>query len=848
MVAITTTATTDPVDYPGQSYLDRDPVTGYLWMVVIKPSNIFELYRSIDDGVNWTMAISLTRASVQEISSIVIDNSGMLNWAYRTNESSQDRIYYRRINLSAGTLAWDAEVLTGNPANGGVAGAVHTGIDIQSVGNLNSRYVCIAVGTVLGTSIGVTLYGVISSPSTAAAVYNNGILKGTRQWLNTAPTGRVTPSLEIEHTGNPKVSTNGALWVTWGRTTVVRVRIPFVGGGWQGPSTAQTVVGGITAQDFIAARWNGTYHNTAIPNPVSTSTVRVYRRNQANTETTTITSPTHPTGIVRNCSLSHNHSTGDLRIYAIGTSTTVLYYVDWVQATNTWTSWNQVSATAVIGATGQNYGIRRGSTGNSKFDIYFASGSTPFTINHLQQSLSFAPNAPTWAAMAYNHGSAADVNAALTLDWIFSDIVPTDVQSAYALSRQIGTGALQYWRASDSTWQSTEIKNLTSTTQLTLGSGWAAASDAAYTFAVKVWDSTDIPSLYSAPFTLIPSSKVNPTITSPTEAQVINGTVLTTTWTASEQTAFRVELQIFTSIVEDTGWVSSTDLQYTLTSQLADGFSYSLFITTKNNEGLSSNRVQVNFSVDYTEPPVGSYIITPLPSSGVMQIVITNPTPVGAQPNLTSYDIYRRKTGSAIINSNPYFETNTTDWTGVTVGSFTRSSTQFHQGGWSARLVPNGTDSFPRIESGFYTIDSAKRYTIQAWGRPDTANKPLQIFIDWYTSGSVFISRSSVNITSVAGAWLFNMLGFTPPSNATKVKVGVGILNTPAAGDAAYFDEIVFREETNEGNGVLIASGLDATSVTTTYYDWRAISGVDYEYRTLSKGSNGTALYGPWTA
>ena len=56
---------------------------------------------------------------------------GIMNWVYRTNESSQDRIYYQRYGVSGRWAgAFSGETLVAASANGGAAGAVFTGIDL----------------------------------------------------------------------------------------------------------------------------------------------------------------------------------------------------------------------------------------------------------------------------------------------------------------------------------------------------------------------------------------------------------------------------------------------------------------------------------------------------------------------------------------------------------------------------------------------------------------------------------------------------------------------------------------------------------------------------------------------
>jgi hypothetical protein len=192
-----------------------------------------------------------------------------------------------------------------------------------------------------------------------------------------------------------------------------------------------------------------------------------------------------------------------------------------------------------------------------------------------------------------------------------------------------------------------EVKNLTATTALTLATAWALAADANYTYRVKVWDSTDLPSAYSEPLVVIPSALVNPTITAPTPAQVIGGDTLTVTWTVAEQTAYRVQLYQDPGGVlrHNSGFIASTTtLSYVVPYTMADSGTWTVGLTTKNNEGLESNEIYQGFTTNFDEPATPTLAFTPSTSGGYIRVVITNPTPAGPQPAVLSQDLYRRPT------------------------------------------------------------------------------------------------------------------------------------------------------------------------------------------------------------
>lgn len=850
MATVTTTTNANPLIWPSTTLIDRDPRNGHLYvMVKATTANTFELWRSTNGGGAWALFASMVRANVQEIGSIFVDNIGYLHWAFRTNESSQDRIVYRRFDIAL--AAWSGDVVTGTPGNGGVAGAIHTGVEIHVVvAGSSGWFIAIACGTTQGASIGVTLYGVTINQNGFA--YNNSIFAGgIRQWLNTGA-GRITPSLDIEHGGDGKGSNVPHLWLAWGRTDVYMVRCAWNGSGWSAPpSSVKLNPATLTAQDSIPARWDGQRFMVAVPNPTSASTVITYERNRANSSTQVRSTPVHPAGVIRSCSLSYNAVNGDLRVYAVGTGNADLHFVDYVRASSTWTAWSTVSLTDIIGAPPNNYTIRRSSVGSARYDVLMAhSTPTPNTLVHLAQTLSYAPNVPVWdtASMGVNSGGAADVAAARLLDWTFSDPDPTDTQSAYALSRQIGAGALSYWRASDSTWQVAEVKNVSATSSVTLASGWAVATDAQYTYKVKVWDSADVVSLYSDGFTVIPSAKANPTIATPTAAAVLATDTVTPTWTVSEQSAYRLTLASNPGgvVAYDSGWVASSALTAQVPVVLADLTGWTLTLQTRNIEGLPSNVASVNFTIDYLEPPAPAIVATPQPTSGTISVAISNLAAVGAQPALASQELWRRPVVYTNMLTNPGFEVDMSTWSpaGATA---VRSTAQAHSGAASAFVTPDGVILTPRIDLAvafMADVVAGDAYIAEGWLRPTTANKPVRVGVNWYTAGAVYVDTSLIDVPSLAGAWMFVTLLAVVPATSAKASPHFGLTNTPAVGDTLFVDDVRFRK-LDTSAGVRVAVGLSGGA---TVADWGAAHGVAYEYRAVARGVNGTSIAGPWTA
>lgn len=874
MATITTTTVTDNLAPPGNAPFVLQPSTGYLFAAFRSATDTLAVWRSIDSGATWATYASFTHVGLAEWSSLVADTSAgsYLHIAYRvstTGGGGTDAIYYRRLNTA--TAGWSGSTEATIDSNGGTAGAIWQGLDIAVVRNSNGSYaIAIAAAQAYpGVKYGITVHGM--SITTGGTIYSNdGIISGTRYWyVNGTPPGRVGVQCEIEHTGDGFTPNNSAphVWISWGRTGLYMVKLAWQGSasGWQGPTNAITIRSSVSVNaDYAAARWDGNRWVMAIASPDDSTKVRLYQRDRANTTTTTLDTPAHTTGVIRYCSMSYDRSTGNPRVYAIGTSTAVLYYVDYNRVAGTWASWSTVVAAAVSN-TGNEWGVRKGGNSNNvRHDVVTASGaSSPFTLTHTAQSITSPPAIPSLltalnssTGVAYINGGAADVGVGIQFNWTFSDTDPGDTQGSYALSRQTGAAAAVYWNATSSTWVASEVQNTGVNPTLSFAAAWGLDADAVYSYRVKVWDAAGNPSPgYSPVLQLTPSTKVNPVVVTPAAAAVITTDTLNVTWTAAQQTAYRVAMSNTGTgvLVWDTGKVNSTDLAYTVPYVMPNGTAYQVTLYTWNNESLISAAQSRNFTVAYSPPAAAISVVTPVPSSGVMNVASSVLAPVGAQPAIVSMDLYRRTAITPVLNANPTFAGNVTGWFiggGGTPGTLTYSTTQAHEAPGSARYVPNAAGAAaPQVESsGFQPVTAGQVYYGSAWIRPDTASKPIRVYLNLYNVSSTFITSVFYEITTpIAAAWHFLETFVDPVSLAptcTQIRVAVGEASTPVAVDAFYADEIKL-ELYNSDMGVRIATQKTSPAIVN---DFGAVHGVDSEYRWGPiRGANGTTIYGPWS-
>jgi hypothetical protein len=811
------------------------------------------IHRSTDSAATWAAWSSFTHTGLQEWSSIIVDSFGYLHVAYRIGNGTYDQLYYRRLNLT--TMAWSGgTAITNQDGNAGSIGSRWQGLDLAVVRMGDGSY---AIAVAAGYADTTPRYGIyvtgVSISSGGSITLANSLIQSYRSWFtNGTVPGRIGVGVELEHNGDGVTSGAGYtpnVWISYGRTKIQVIKLAWkgAGNGWQGPSSATTVASPTPAMDYQPGRWTGREWLMASQSPDDSTAVRVYQRNQANTVTTTFDTPTHPTGVIKNCAVSYDATTKNIRVYAVGTSTNVLYYVDYNRLASTWSSWASVVATAVLGAT--EWGIGRGgNSANSRHNIVTGASGSPNTYTHTLQATSAAPNVATWntTGQAYTNGSAANVGAGLPLAWNFSDIDVSDTQGSYALSRQIGAGALAYWNATSSTWGASEVQNTSATTGLTLPTAWGVDGDAAHQYKVKVWDSAAVVAPgYSQALALYPSAQVNPTFTAPASGGTIATDTVTITWTVTEQTGARVILTTGGVNVYDSGpMIGYVTPSFVPPIKLPNGNAYTITLYTYNNDKLPSAAQTRNFSVAYAPPAAIQSTFVAAPTLGTITVTPAALAAVGTQPTTLNQDLYRRVRRYLTVVTNGAMAGSVTGWTG-SGGTLTYSTTQSLSAPGSARLVPTGAaDAYVGTTTPVLLSNGTTTYEASAWIRPDTALKTIKVQLFFYDVSNTLLATITNTMVPTAVAWHYVAAvgDCAAVAGAAKVGMGIGLTGTPAGTDAFYADDLVLRG-TSSDLGIRLATALP---VATAYSDWGPASGVDYEYRWLAQGSNGTSNFGPW--
>lgn len=867
MATITTTTTSPAVGFPPNPIMDINVVTGDLWVVFLDQANRGAIYKSTDNGLSWSFQgnFTISGQTLEALPSMRIDSAGKhmhIIAKCTADGGSTHSGFYRRIAISSGT----PDLSTGSLRFTSVNANNFTGAAVPIV-NPDGSIHLFAVWTFSGTKSGFSAYCItIRNDAVFTTFINSGAVTPYHTWTLVTNDTNIGISIDVEHNGDGITSATPNVWVS-----ILIDRSAFTmkaiwkgaKSGWQTPLQCASAAGTSQADRDQPGVWDGQRFLFIRPAPPSYNTIEVRERDAANTTNAAIrTTPVHPQGTITGArAMNYNYVTKDLRIYAVaaGAGNTV-YYIDYNRTLGTWGSWTLTGWTDPITS---GWVPRRGTYGTAQYDVVTQVGSgSPWTIANQIAAVNFAPTAPTWitgiAGTVSVNGAAFDASQSLTLDWDFHDPNKTDVQNQYALQRQIGAAAAQWWRASDSTWQSSETFNTSSTTALTLSTanwlGAGGATDPAHVYKVTTKDAGGLNSGYSSGLALVPSTRVDPTITSPTASQILNVGALDVTWTVTEQGAYRVVLINTTTgaTVHDSGFLTDpmpltpSVLDYSIPVVMPDGFAGQVQLTTKNAEGLSSLTRTVNFTVDFVEPVAPIITLAADPNAGGIDVTATQAAPTGAQPATIQIDVWRREFVAGTntpINSNPFFETNATDWTSVNYSTIARSTAQFHQGTASLLCTPTGAAATPKAQTTtLYAITTGGRYEFRGWVRSTTANKTIRVYIDWYNASNTLVSSTTRDITPVANTWLWAWVRGTAPATATQARIAIGQISTPAAGDTLYGDELQLLPA-NDDDGIRVL--LDVTSGVTNL-DWRTVTGVEYEYAARAYASNGTSVQAPW--
>lgn len=141
-----------------------------------------------------------------------------------------------------------------------------------------------------------------------------------------------------------------------------------------------------------------------------------------------------------------------------------------------------------------------------------------------------------------------------------------------------------------------------------------------------------------------------------------------------------------------------------------------------------------------------------------------------------------------VLNANPTFDTDLSNWT-ATNGTLTRVTSQAKHGAASA-LLTTGAGSNPRAESEAVAVTAGASYRAVGWLFTPETISAVGVNVNWFDSGSVYLSTDSNAAVATAGAWVLYDATFTAPVGAASATVLFTVSGTPGANLLLYADDV----------------------------------------------------------
>lgn len=154
---------------------------------------------------------------------------------------------------------------------------------------------------------------------------------------------------------------------------------------------------------------------------------------------------------------------------------------------------------------------------------------------------------------------------------------------------------------------------------------------------------------------------------------------------------------------------------------------------------------------------------------------------------LVYYRVQVFAANAGVINANPYFETDTSDWGITGTSTLAQSNTQAHQGTFSMRVTPAGGSA-----NGAWTPAypaTGQIYSVSGWFYAAAGWATMSIALVWLDAGGNTLSTSSQAFAIPAATWTQSVASFTKPVGATQMRFRVRQDGAPAGGDIWFVDE-----------------------------------------------------------
>jgi len=194
-----------------------------------------------------------------------------------------------------------------------------------------------------------------------------------------------------------------------------------------------------------------------------------------------------------------------------------------------------------------------------------------------------------------------------------------------------------------------------------------------------------------------------------------------------------------------------------------------------------------------------------------------------------------------IGGTNSGFELGSTaQWTAGGAATLALESITFKSGSFAGKIT-SAASADPRAEHDKVAVSPDTTYRLSGWLRPPVALPGnAAIAINWYTSGDVFISTSTLTFTApTAGAWTYKEQDFVSPSTAAKAAQVFSIVGTPGAGVVLLCDDVdIFSYDTSNSVGRIVNRSTSSRTMATPVEKVQADTVVVYSTDKLVSGAS----------
>lgn len=207
------------------------------------------------------------------------------------------------------------------------------------------------------------------------------------------------------------------------------------------------------------------------------------------------------------------------------------------------------------------------------------------------------------------------------------------------------------------------------------------------------------------------------------------------------------------------------------------------------------------------------------------------------EPESGTVRVYNDPTeNTTILNLNPYFETNATDW-GSTGATFVRSTAQAHTGAASGLLTPDGVTATVLADTVSRPATVGTVYRASAWVRCAVARN-VDIRISWRDGGGAQLSETTQTVAVAATTWTYVQVSGTAPASTAGAIMRFAMTGTPPAGNTLHIDEARLATTVPGGGGMYwdmptILGDGDAPLAVTIANSGNVLSGMSIARRTV---------------